>query len=683
MPKQKTPGTEQPTVLARARQAFEKKDFGRVEKLTDVAADALTAENAELLLLRVQALAGRGRVRAALGFAEAVLEKVALGPDLAGTFRCEQARLLIEASRHDSALRAVELGQAVAHPEERRQLEIIRAVALSGRGDQEMAREFLESIARNARAENRPDLEAEVLSRLMLVAHRSADHARLEDLGHRVIEINGPKDTPALGRAHRYLAVACGIQQRYPEALDHHRRALQIFRCLNDPLGLARERLSLGLHYIDMGEPELAEFYLSDGLKMAERCEDLTLLSTAFARLGTFALSQGKPDQTLDYFQRDLALTRETEAVHNRAYPLRNIGRALTLLGRFKEAERRFAESTEAFETVHDAVNVALTMFDWAIAKSATPAGAKKALALVNEGRETLQELGRGHMLPHADIAESHAHFRLGEIDRAEALFDRAVDAWLAKQNLARVAESALRFGNALTEVDQLERATRVLQKGLNAAIRGSHGELVRRFVARITALDKDALVQQPIRSSPDFALSDAETAAPARTEEIVGASTALESVRDLVGHVAPTDVPVLITGESGVGKELVARAIHGGSSRRTRPLVIVNGGATPRGLSRRSCSDTRKALSRTRYATHRASSFSPTAAPPSSTRSATSPWRRRSRSCASSSRVRSRRWATRPPYLGAPTSASSRRPTRTSCGWRPRGSSVPTCCSG
>ncbi|NMC69278.1 MAG: sigma 54-interacting transcriptional regulator [Myxococcales bacterium] len=188
-------------------------------------------------------------------------------------------------------------------------------------------------------------------------------------------------------------------------------------------------------------------------------------------------------------------------------------------------------------------------------------------------------------MLPHADIAESHAHFRLGNIERAEDLFDRAAAAWLEKQNLARVAESAIRFGNLLAEAGDLGRAIRVLQKGLDAAIRGSYGELVRRFVARITELDREALVLQPIRSNPDFALSDAETAAPARAEEIVGISPAIETVRELVRRVAPTDVPVLVTGESGVGKELVARAIHGSSPRHARPLVVVNCGAIPEGL--------------------------------------------------------------------------------------------------
>src|SRR5215510_12653260 len=54
--------------------------------------------------------------------------------------------------------------------------------------------------------------------------------------------------------------------------------------------------------------------------------------------------------------------------------------------------------------------------------------------------------------------------------------------------------------------------------------------------------------------------------------EEIVGASTALRAVLSEVSKVAPTDSTVLITGETGTGKELIARAIHKRSRRSSRP---------------------------------------------------------------------------------------------------------------
>jgi formate hydrogenlyase transcriptional activator len=61
---------------------------------------------------------------------------------------------------------------------------------------------------------------------------------------------------------------------------------------------------------------------------------------------------------------------------------------------------------------------------------------------------------------------------------------------------------------------------------------------------------------------------------------EIVGASAPLHEILEKVKRVAPTDATVLVTGETGTGKELVARAIHNLSQRKSQPLVKVNCGA-------------------------------------------------------------------------------------------------------
>jgi two-component system nitrogen regulation response regulator NtrX len=66
------------------------------------------------------------------------------------------------------------------------------------------------------------------------------------------------------------------------------------------------------------------------------------------------------------------------------------------------------------------------------------------------------------------------------------------------------------------------------------------------------------------------------------KVQEMVGESSGIGKIKDTIEKVAPTDARVLITGENGVGKELVARWIHEKSNRNTGPMVEVNCAAIP-----------------------------------------------------------------------------------------------------
>jgi DNA-binding NtrC family response regulator len=67
--------------------------------------------------------------------------------------------------------------------------------------------------------------------------------------------------------------------------------------------------------------------------------------------------------------------------------------------------------------------------------------------------------------------------------------------------------------------------------------------------------------------------------------DDIVGSSEAMQAVFKMVGRVAMSEAPVLVTGESGCGKELVARAIHNYSERNKKPLIAINCAAIPENL--------------------------------------------------------------------------------------------------
>jgi formate hydrogenlyase transcriptional activator len=81
--------------------------------------------------------------------------------------------------------------------------------------------------------------------------------------------------------------------------------------------------------------------------------------------------------------------------------------------------------------------------------------------------------------------------------------------------------------------------------------------------------------------------LASRESLSPANgpLDEIVGASPALKTVMQQVNRVAPTDSTVLILGETGTGKELIARALHARSRRSAGPFIKVNCAAIPASL--------------------------------------------------------------------------------------------------
>ena len=126
----------------------------------------------------------------------------------------------------------------------------------------------------------------------------------------------------------------------------------------------------------------------------------------------------------------------------------------------------------------------------------------------------------------------------------------------------------------SMTDEKFPEKDAELLQHVANQiAIAVENSLAFRKVVDRANKLSEEKLyLQDEIRTELNF-------------EEIIGESPALKEILQQLETVAPTDSTILILGETGTGKELIARAIHNLSSRRERTLVKVNCAAIPTGL--------------------------------------------------------------------------------------------------
>jgi len=125
-----------------------------------------------------------------------------------------------------------------------------------------------------------------------------------------------------------------------------------------------------------------------------------------------------------------------------------------------------------------------------------------------------------------------------------------------------------------LTAHGSIERAVQAVRLGAYDFIE-KPPSIERILLAADNALDRDRLLRENRRLSEESGSSG----------EILGSAEATRALRATLARVAASEATVLLSGENGTGKELAARAIHAGSARARKPLVIVNCAAIPETL--------------------------------------------------------------------------------------------------
>jgi DNA-binding NtrC family response regulator len=148
----------------------------------------------------------------------------------------------------------------------------------------------------------------------------------------------------------------------------------------------------------------------------------------------------------------------------------------------------------------------------------------------------------------------------------------------------ARAAAPRLRI-LAITAFGSVDVAVEAMRRGADDFLeKPFRPDLLRSRLER--ALEPARLAGRVARLERENEVLRAEVEDEHDTETLVGGSAELARVRDLIDRVAPSAASVLITGETGTGKELVARRLHHASPRTGGPFVAFNSGAVPEGLA-------------------------------------------------------------------------------------------------
>ncbi|NCD41318.1 MAG: sigma-54-dependent Fis family transcriptional regulator [Bacteroidia bacterium] len=148
-------------------------------------------------------------------------------------------------------------------------------------------------------------------------------------------------------------------------------------------------------------------------------------------------------------------------------------------------------------------------------------------------------------------------------------------DIKMPRMDGTEVLEKALEMTEApiimISGHGNIETAVEAIKKGAYDYI-AKPLDLNRLLVTLRNALDKNALLNETKRLRKKVL----------DTHQMIGTSAPMTQIRQLIERVAPTDARVLITGENGTGKELVARALHENSNRSKAPFIEVNCAAIP-----------------------------------------------------------------------------------------------------
>jgi DNA-binding NtrC family response regulator/Tfp pilus assembly protein PilF len=394
------------------------------------------------------------------------------------------------------------------------------------------------------------------------------------------------------------------------EARDLYEQALGLHRRLGDEVRAAFVRNNLGLIHKNLCEWDAAAACLKAALELFRRTGRFPSTGHALLNLGIVYQKSGEWERAQECYE-------QAEQVYQQlADPLR-LAAVRIALGNIARLQRRFDDAIASFEDgmrrarQHGAAREEILALEFLGELEADRERPAEALARFDEALQmAIRVAPEGDLVVELERRRAEALTRLGRLDEAERASDRAIrlaertddrlEFALALRAAAGIAAARGRHEDAvrgwtdavrlLTEsreryelartLFELGRAAGDAREGRRHLYRASalFSELSARYWLERTDEELERILGARTGGEPSLRMTLPSRRHRAPT--LVAYSHAMQRVEALARRAAGTDLSVLITGDTGTGKELIARTIHTLSSRAERPFLAVNCGS-------------------------------------------------------------------------------------------------------
>ncbi|MBI4208920.1 MAG: sigma 54-interacting transcriptional regulator [Deltaproteobacteria bacterium] len=360
---------------------------------------------------------------------------------------------------------------------------------------------------------------------------------------------------------------------RYSEALKTYNQCLKLFKRNKDEVNLISTIMNLGTLYHEMNDYATALKHYQACLLSARKIQNLPLIAKVSNNLGNLFLSMGSYRESEELILYSLRLCRDLKIPYLIGYNHLLLGILKLKTGEGAESIENSSKALHSFQEADSQREVCLAEIHLANAYCESRSR-RLAEQHLSEAFRLSKEIGSKELAMHAVVVKAKLERIGGNGKCVLGMLEKAKDYFEASQRWELLWEIFYEIGRIYEEAGDVGKvqaswrhSANFIEKILSKIPEERRGEYLK---------DRDRQsVYQNLYSEKGSPYSPLE--APDGFDTMVGGSKAVLEILDAIDRVANSSIPVSIQGETGTGKELVARLVHGRGNRRDKPFTVID----------------------------------------------------------------------------------------------------------